>query len=86
MSFIKKIFKFLEKKYSVILIIISLVALILVAFFYWTLYSNIMLKEPQKTKDVNLDQATLDKIIATISIREQNHLQSLQKQYRDIFK
>ncbi len=86
MNFGKKIFDFLEKKYSTILIFISLIALILFIFFYWTLYSNIMTKEPEKSEEIGLNESSLNKIISNINLREQNYFQSLQKEYRDIFK
>jgi hypothetical protein len=85
MSLAKKIFGFIEKRYSIILLFFALVFVILIAIFYWNLYSNIILKKVKESKELELDQATLNKVIEFITAREQNYFQSLQKQYKDIF-
>jgi len=82
----KNFFTFLEKKYSAILVFISLVSVILLFFLYWTLYSNIMLKELEAPEDIVFEEKTLDKTIQNISQREQNQAQSQKEEYRDVFK
>lgn len=85
MSITKKILQQIEKRYSLILLIISFLIIILIALFYWNLYSTIILKKVEVPQEKKIDEATLEKVMSTIQTRFQNYLDSTAKQYKRIF-
>lgn len=82
----KNFFEFIEKKYSIILLVIAFLFIILIGYFFWNLYLTVMLKKIETPKEESIDDSTLDKIIKEIDTREKKYLESTETKYRDIFK
>jgi CHASE3 domain sensor protein len=80
-----KIFSFLVKKYSLILIFLFLIAIILSGFIYFSFNKKINQEVSFEGKsEVNVKK--IQEILNKVSKKEQDYQQSLQKNYRDIFK
>jgi|YelNatPaOPRAMG01_1025707.scaffolds.fasta_scaffold383144_1 type III secretory pathway component EscR len=80
-----KIFSFLVKKYSLILIFLFLIAIILSGFIYFSFNKKINQEVFFEEKnEVNVKK--IQEILNKVSKKEQDYQQSLQKNYRDIFK
>jgi len=80
-----KIFSFLVKKYSLILIFLFLIAIILSGFIYFSFNKKINQEVFFEGKsEVNVKK--IQEILNKVSKKEQDYQQSLQKNYRDIFK
>lgn len=83
----KNIYQSLKKRYSNILMLMFVFAIIAISIFYFRLYKKIMFSEDVGSKKVDeIDKKKLEEVVRKIKEGEDRYKSSLNKKYRDVFK
>lgn len=83
----KKVLKLLEGHLDLVILIIFVMVILYAAFvFYNFAYRSTRISPEVSFERVEIEKVVFDKVIEQFSAREQNILEAMAKEYRDVFK